>query len=205
MSDTPVQRFYRYHAYVYDSTRWVILHGRRQAAAKLRLRPDSQVLEIGCGTGLNFRHVLEHLDPQAGGKLIGLDFSPHMLGKARKRVARHGWTNVELLQADATTLNLPMRFDGILFAYSLALIPEWRTALERAHEHLVPGGRVVVHEFSRFDRWGLVGWIAKAWLRHNHVETMQPYEDGLRRVFGRIDLEYWLGRYSFTAVGRKGS
>lgn len=204
VSDTAVLRFYRFHAYIYDFTRWTILHGRRRAAAKLGLRPDSRVLEIGCGTGLNFRYVLEHLDPQAG-KLTGLDFSPHMLRKAEKRVARHGWSNVELLHADATKMNLSDRFDGILFAYSIALIPDWPAALARAYEHLVPGGHLVVLEFSRFDKWGPVGAVARAWLRHNHVETLQPYEDGLRQVFGRIELDYWLGNYTFTAVGRKGA
>src|SRR3990170_732430 len=59
---------------VYDSTRWMILHGRRAAVELLALRPDSQVLEIGCGTGLNFRRLLEKLDP-ARGVLTGLDFS----------------------------------------------------------------------------------------------------------------------------------
>lgn len=200
MTQTGVQRYYRYQAYVYDSTRWVILHGRRQAVARLELAPDSQVLEIGCGTGLNFQHILEHLAPDTG-RLTGLDFSADMLQRAERRVAARGWANVDLVQADAGTLALNRRFDAVLFAYSLTMIPTWAAALERARDHLRPGGRLVVLDFGRFDGWGPLGALMRGWLRLNHVETLRPYEQELRELFGQIDVEHWLGGYNFTAVG----
>ncbi len=203
MSDGAVQRFYRFHAYVYDSTRWMILHGRRRAAAALNLRPNSRVLEIGCGTGLNFRHVLEYLDPVEG-RLTGVDFSAEMLARARKRVAARAWSQVELVQADAATLDLGRPFDAAFFAYSLTMIPDWRAALRRAHEHLMPGGTLVVLDFSRFHKWGPAAWVMRAWLRLNHVEIRRPYEDGLRRLFDAVCVSYRLGGYSFMAIARKG-
>ena len=202
MTQTAVQRFYRYHAHVYDSTRWMILHRRRHAVARLGLRPDSQVLDIGCGTGLNFRYLLDHLDPQAG-HLTGLDFSADMLELAGRRVARGGWPNVDLVQADASTLSLDRRFDGILFAYSLTMIPDWQAALERAYEHLRPGGRLVVLDFGRFQRWGPFGALMRGWLRLNHVETLEPYEEQFRAVLGVAKMEYWLGGYCFIASGQR--
>jgi len=204
LSTTAVQRFYRFHAHVYDSTRWMILHGRRRAAAALGLRRTSQALEIGCGTGLNFRYLLEYLDPQAG-QLTGVDFSADMLARAARRVARQGWSNVKLIQADATTLDLGRTFDAVFFGYSLTMIPDWRAALQRAGEHLVPGGTLVVLDFSRFHRWGPLAPLMRTWLRLTHVETLQPYEDELRRLFERVEVHYWLGGYNFTAIGRKGS
>ncbi|MCK4341339.1 MAG: class I SAM-dependent methyltransferase [Phycisphaerae bacterium] len=204
MSDTAVQQFYRFHAYVYDWTRWTILHGRRRAAAALALRPHGRVLEIGCGTGLNFRYLLEYLDP-AEGRLTGLDFSPDMLKQAAKRVAGSGWNNVELVQGDAATMALGRQFDAISFGYSLTMIPAWPAALERAYEHLVPGGTLVVLDFGRFDKWGPLAPAMRTWLRLNHVETLRPYEDELRKRFNRLEVHYWLGGYNFTAVGRKGT
>jgi len=203
LSDTAVQRFYRLHARVYDSTRWMILHGRRRAAACLVSRPNARVLEIGCGTGLNFRYIQEHLDPTEG-HLTGLDFSPNMLQRARRRVARRGWTNVELVRADAAELDLGRRFDAIFFGYSLTMIPGWRAALGRAYEHLAERGTLVVLDFSRFAGWGPLAPLMRTWLRLNHVETRRPYEDELRRLFPHLDVHYWLGGYNFTAVGRKG-
>lgn len=202
MTDTAVQRFYRYHAYVYDSTRWMILHGRSRAVAKMQLAPDSAVLEIGCGTGLNFHYLLAALDP-ARGRLVGVDFSQDMLDRAARRVAREGWHNVELVRADATTLDLPQRFDAILFAYSLTMIPGWPTALARAYAHLKPLGRLVVLDFAPFQSWGPLGPLMRAWLRANHVETQRPYVDELRRIADDVELSYWLGGYNFTAVARR--
>lgn len=180
----------------------MILHGRRRAAATLALRPASRVLEVGCGTGLNFRHVLDYLDPAAG-RLVGLDFSADMLRRAERRVAANGWPNVELVQADAATLGRPERFDAIYFAYSLTMIPDWSAALARAHAHLVPGGTLVVLDFGRFFGWGPLAPLMRGWLRLNHVETLRPYEDELRRLFGAVDVRYWLGGYNFTAVARR--
>lgn len=202
MSISAVQTFYRYQAFLYDWTRWTILHGRRRAIAHLALRPDSAVLEIGCGTGLSFRHLLGRLDPQRG-RLVGVDFSPQMLRQAERRVRSRGWTNVTLVLADATELELGERFDGILFAYSLSMIPDWSAALERACAHLKPGGRLVVLDFGRFEGWGPLGALFRGWLRLNHVETLHPYEQKLRALFADLRVERWLGGYSFTAVGQR--
>ena len=181
----------------------MILHGRQRAVAALGLRPDSQVLEIGCGTGLNFRHILAYLAPAAG-RLTGLDFSADMLDQARKRVAARGWLNVDLVQADATQLDLGRRFDAIFFGYSLTMIPDWPAALRQARVHLRPGGTVVVLDFSRFHGWGPLAPLWRGWLRLNHVETLRPYEDEMRRLFEPCEVRYWLGGYNFTAVGRVG-
>lgn len=197
-----VQRFYRLHAYVYDGTRWMILHGRRRAVERLALAPDSQVLEIGCGTGLNFRLITGHLDA-ARGRLVGLDFSADMLRRAERRVAALGLTNVELLRGDATHLRLGRTFDAVLFAYSLTMIPDWRAAVDGAVAHLRPGGRLVVLDFSRFAGWGPLAPLWRGWLRANHVETLTRYEDRLRKVLTDVSVSYWLGGYNFTAVGRK--
>ncbi len=201
MSATAVQRFYRYHAYVYDSTRWMILHGRRQAAARLNLRPNSTVLEVGCGTGLNFPYLMDYLAPEKG-RLVGLDFSADMLRRAERRVSAQGWTNVELVEADASTLDLPERFDAIFFAYSLTMIPKWEASVDCACRHLLPGGRLVVLDFSRFHGWGPLGPVMRAWLRANHVETKRPYEEKLRAALPGTEVHYWLGGYNFTTVGR---
>jgi ubiquinone/menaquinone biosynthesis C-methylase UbiE len=202
VATSTVQRFYRYHAYVYDFTRWTILHGRRRATERLELRPDASMLEIGCGTGLNFRYVLDKLDPQCG-RLTGLDFSADMLHQAEKRVTSRGWSNVELVQGDATTMQLGRKFDGILFAYSLTMIPDWPSAIDRVAEHLKPGGRLVVLDFSTFEGWGPLGAIMRGWLRLNHVEPSRPYIEKLREHFPKLNVTYWLGGYNFTAVGQR--
>ena len=198
----PVQRFYRYQAGFYDLTRWSFLYGRRRAVDLLEIRPDSSVLEIGCGTGLNFRHIISRLDPVQG-RVVGVDFSEHMLGRAAARVASCGYANLTLVQADAERLALHERFDAVLFAYSLSMIPNWQPALERACEHLGPGGRMAVLDFGRFDRWGPLRRLARGWLRLNHVETGRPCRARLAELLTNVSVESHLGDYYFIAVGRK--
>ncbi len=204
MSVSSVQRFYRYHALVYDHTRWMILHGRRRAVRELNLKPDARLLEIGCGTGLNFRFAQEQLDPRRS-RLVGVDFSADMLRVAEARVHDRGWRNVELVNADATTLDLGEQFDGVFFAYSLTMIPDYRAALQRGREHLRPGGRLVVLDFGAFQHWGPLAPVMRAWLRANHVETTRPYLDAAREIFPELRVIHWMGGYNFTAVGERRS
>lgn len=200
MAQSSVQSFYKFHAYIYDLTRWAILHGRRGAAHQMGLRRSSKVLEIGCGTGLNFRFVQEHLDLERS-RLVGVDFSADMLAQAEKRVRRQGWKNVELIEADAAQLALDETFDSVLCAYSITMIPDWQGSLERAWAHVAPGGRLVVLDFSTFDRWGPMGPVMRTWLKLNHVQTRRPYLDGLRALPGGVcEVSTWLGSYNFTAV-----
>jgi len=202
LSDVAVQRFYRLHARLYDRTRWLILHGRRRAVEELHLSPDSQVLEVGCGTGLNFRHVRRSLDAERG-RVVGLDFSQPMLTRARKRLDANDWSNVELVLGDATRMEFTQPFDGVLFAYSLTMIPDWQAALQRGYENLRPGGRMVVLDFATFDGWGPFAPLARTWLRLHHVDTRRPYLDELHQLLPDLKIHRRLGGYHFTAAGTR--
>ena len=166
------------------------------------LRPDSSVVEIGCGTGLNFRFILDALDPRRG-RLTGVDFSEDMLRKAQKRIDSSQIQNVRLVQADATQLSLGEKYDAVFFAYSLTMIPDWPVALRRAYEHLKPGGRIVVLDFGTFANWGPMGAVMRTWLKLNHVTTRQPYGDEINKVCGNAEITNWIGGYYFIAVGRR--
>ena len=90
-------RFYDWsvNAYYLIGFRWWAY--RRRAIAALRLQPGATVVEIGCGTGLNFRLLQEPIG--LSGRLIGVDLSADMLEQARRRVTANGWNNVELVQS----------------------------------------------------------------------------------------------------------
>jgi demethylmenaquinone methyltransferase/2-methoxy-6-polyprenyl-1,4-benzoquinol methylase len=71
-----------------------------------------------------------------------------MLAEARKLIERRGWSNVQLLQQDATKLDLDGDLDGVLFSLSYSAMPEPRPALARAWELLRPTSRVVVMDMG---------------------------------------------------------
>jgi ubiquinone/menaquinone biosynthesis C-methylase UbiE len=83
---------------------------RQRAVDALALAQGDTVVELGCGTGRNFEMLARAVGP--GGRVIGVDISDAMLSRARRRVVRHGWSNVELVRSDARRTNFGRRSMG---------------------------------------------------------------------------------------------
>jgi len=108
---------------------------RRRAVEELGLEKGDTVVEIGCGTGLNFPFLQEKVG--SSGKIIGVDLTDAMLRQARKRVEKNGWKNVELILQDASKFSFPSGIDGIISTFALTLVPDYeqviRNEIGRAH------------------------------------------------------------------------
>ncbi|ADB61551.1 Methyltransferase type 11 [Haloterrigena turkmenica DSM 5511] len=121
---------------------------REAAIDRLDLQRGDRVLEIGCGPGVNFERVRR--DIGAEGELVAVDYSPGMLENARARIEAHGWENVRVLRADATTVEFDDPFDVALATLSLSVMPDIRRAAETVYRSLVPGGRIAVVDIRSF-------------------------------------------------------
>lgn len=121
------------------------------AAAYMQLEGGDEVVEIGCGTGLNFGLLQQAIGSQ--GKIIGVDLADRMLARARKRVVREGWHNVNLVQADGATYDFPTGADGIIPTFGPTFIPEFDRVIQRRLAALSPGGRWVVANFKLPEGW----------------------------------------------------
>ncbi len=115
---------------------------RRRAVAALGLKPGDTVLEIGAGTGRNFPYLVEAVGPT--GTVVAVDASAGMLAEAEKLVQREGWSNVDVIRADASQLQIDRKVDAVLFSLSYSVLPEPGPALASAWRLLRSGGRVVV-------------------------------------------------------------
>ena len=73
--------------------------------------PATTILDVGCGTGLNFAGLCDLVGP--GGHVIGIDASPSMLAAARRRIQHRGWTNVTVICADAAHLGPALEDAGV--------------------------------------------------------------------------------------------
>lgn len=148
---------YTSFARAYDvlSGEWPVYRtGRLSGIGALRLRPGALVLDIGCGTGLNFPLIRQATGP--AGRIVGVDASANMLAQARVKAERRGWLNIDLEQADATTLTPgwlnghlgsqrgPEGADAVLFTYSLSVMTNWPGAWRAATAAARPGARVAV-------------------------------------------------------------
>ena len=115
---------------------------RLRAVRALGLRPGASVVDVACGTGLNFDLIEEAIGP--GGRLIGVDLTDAMLARAQDRIATNGWSNVSLVQADAADFDFPAGVDAILSTYALSQVPECAAVIAHGAAALSGGGRWVV-------------------------------------------------------------
>jgi ubiquinone/menaquinone biosynthesis C-methylase UbiE len=181
-------KVYRKKAKHYDFTsRLYPVPGYPQRAQRLRavqalgLRPGDSVVEIACGTGLNFSLIQQAIGPH--GRLIGVDLTDAMLAQAERRIETNGWRNVSLVQADAAAFEFPSEVDGILSTYALSHVPESPNVIANGAAALCPGGRWVVLDLKVPDS-------APRWLAQLGI--------ALGRPFGSI--EEWAARRPWEAI-----
>jgi ubiquinone/menaquinone biosynthesis C-methylase UbiE len=127
---------------------------RRRAVQALGLRPGDTVVEIACGTGLNFPSLEREIGPE--GRIVGVDLTDAMLAQAQQRSEANGWSNVTLVQADAAEFEFPNGVDAILATYPHALLPESAQVISNGAAALSAGGRWVVLDLKVPDnmpRW----------------------------------------------------
>jgi len=183
MSDTkPNQKsltsYYRWHAQIYDLTRWAFLFGRRKLihrAASQVIMPE-RILEIGCGTGKNLVELAECF-PKA--QIIGLDLSQDMLDRARPKLQRYGPRVGLMHQAYEAPIAIGAKFDLIVFSYSLSMInPGYDKVLDICKQDLSDRGTVAIVDFHE-SRWD---WFRR-WMGVNHVRMEGQVLEHLRTRF----------------------
>ena len=173
---------------------------RRRAVEALGLRPGSDVLEIGCGSGRNLPLLVAATGP--GGTVTGSDISPGMLRRAEALVGRRRWDDVVLLRQDAAELERPERYDGVLFSLAYSVMPDRHQALERAWDALRPGGTLVIFDSGSFGRLGRLLHRPSRWLSRATVlgdPAIRPWEE-LAVVAGATSTQLIAGTYAIVAA-----
>ncbi len=145
-------KWYDFIAPVYDRVIRNSYLTYRQAAIKaLYLKPGFTILDIGCGTGLNFETILDAIGPK--GTIIGIDTSAKMLDIARQKIIQNKWENVKLLQIDAhkltpkdieALLGKDASIDSVICTLGFSVFQNWQVVFENSFSLLRGGGRYCI-------------------------------------------------------------
>jgi ubiquinone/menaquinone biosynthesis C-methylase UbiE len=154
---------------------------RLQAVRALRVRPGDTVIDMACGTGLNFRLLEKVVGP--GGRIVGVDLTDAMLARAQDRIETNGWSNVSLVQADAAGFEFPAGANAILSTYAMTQVPECAEVIARGVKALSGGGRWVVLDLK-------VPGNTPGWLAQLGTATVRPF----------AAIDQWIMRRPWEAI-----
>jgi len=135
------REYFDRHAYKWDQ----LCHSEtedklRKLLRSFRLRKGSQVLDLGCGTGILFPHILKAIGRK--GRLYGVDLSEQMLLEARRK---HRDENIFLICAPAE--DLPFLPGSLNYVIAFASFPHFEKkarAVREVSRVLKKGGRFFI-------------------------------------------------------------
>ncbi len=120
------------------------------------LKSGDSVLVFCCGTGLDFPHILRKVGKD--GEIVGIDFSSEMLNKAKEKIRKNKWENVELIEADITKFKdkLDKKFDVGVCTLGMSIIPEYKSAYYNLFSYVKKQGEIIIGDMQLAP-----GWLAR--------------------------------------------
>jgi SAM-dependent methyltransferase len=126
----------------FGQTSWVTTEESNEIPRLLDLKPDSFVLEIGCGSGGYALHLAE----KVGCRLVGLDINASGVRNANELAMARGLASqIRFEQCDASN-RLPFEdntFDAVFSNDVLCHLPQRADVLNEMSRILKPGGRML--------------------------------------------------------------
>lgn len=109
------------------------------------IKEGDTVLDLGSGAGNDC--FIARAETGESGKVIGIDFSPQMIEKARKNTVKRGYTNVEFIEGDIEEMPLPDNsIDVVVSNCVLNLLPEKNRIFKEVHRVLKKGGHFCISD-----------------------------------------------------------
>jgi len=135
----------------------------RKAIADMGIKPDDNILDLGCGTGRNASLMLHYLGDK--GRITGLDLSPIMQSQFEKRFANEKRVTFQRQRIDVP-FDLGKKFDVVFISFVIHGFPHEvrKVIIENVVHHLKPGGSFSILDFAEFDMAkmpALYRWVFK--------------------------------------------
>ena len=168
----------------------------RELIAKLDLRGDEHVLDVGCGDG---KITAEMARAVPRGWVTGIDASAEMIGFSRKRFPSKKFPNLKFYLCDAQKIhskNLGRQFDLVFSNAALHWVDNHEKFLRGAASVLKSGGRLVISCGGR-------GNAHDAFLALRPEMRLKRWREFFRRMpkpyffYVPGDYERWLPKFGF--------
>ncbi|MFQ6008877.1 MAG: methyltransferase domain-containing protein [Candidatus Zixiibacteriota bacterium] len=87
-----------------------------------KLQPSEVVVDFGCGGGIDVILAAHKVGSQ--GRVVGIDFAPQMIERAKQSVAEAGWQDkhIELHVADMEKTQLPGGFADVVISNCVIIL-----------------------------------------------------------------------------------
>ena len=109
------------------------------------IKKGDTVIDLGSGAG-NDCFVARH-ETGAEGKVIGIDFTPIMIQKARANADKLGYNNVEFREGDIDAMPVGDNVANVIVSNCvLNLVPNKRLVIDEIHRTLKPGGHFSISD-----------------------------------------------------------
>lgn len=113
--------------------------------------PGSRVLDVAAGYGEPSLTAARAAGPE--GAVLATDISAEMIAFGRERAAAADLENIEFVQSDAASLDLPeASFHAALSRWGIIFEPDAEAAAARVRSFLKPGGRMAISSWGTPDR-----------------------------------------------------
>lgn len=140
MQEASTRSIYDIWAHFYDHTMGRGVQRRQQLAIdRMNIQPGQKILDVGIGTGLSLDLYPRHC------KVVGIDISEGMLGKASSRIEQYDYQFASLAVADA--LHLPFAdssFDHVFVTHVITVVSDPVRLIEEMRRVCKVGGKIVI-------------------------------------------------------------
>ena len=165
----------------------------RELIAKLDLRGDEHILDVGSGDG-KVSAELAHAVPR--GSVTGMDASPQMIEFAKKTFPTRKFPNLRFRVMDARKIKFDRQFDLVFSNAALHWVDDHETILRSAAPVLKPGGRLIVS-------CGGKGNAQDVFVALRPEMRLKRWRDFFRNMptpyffYAPADYEKWLPKFGF--------
>jgi trans-aconitate 2-methyltransferase len=171
----------------------------RELIAKLDLRGDEHILDVGCGDG---KVTAEIARAVPRGSVTGADASPQMIEFAKKTFSAEKFQNLRFRVIDARKIKFERQFDLLFSNAALHWVDDHEAFLRGAASVLRPGGRLMVS-------CGGKGNAHAVFLALRPEMRLKRWRGFFRRIpmpyffYAPGDYEKWLPKFSFKIQSLK--